>query len=82
MLAIGFDAYDSDFGASQLPFGELVISQGDFAGWTVNDVVAEANIALGACATNYSLSSLNDTLSKISQSFTDGVISTGYVVCP
>ena len=81
-LALDFDAYDPNFGASSGYLGDLVISQGDFQGWTVTELVALANDALGGCNTTYSLSAINDTLASISSTFTDGMINSGFLDCP
>ncbi len=81
-LALVFDQYDPDFGASSGYLGDLVINQGDFQGWTVSDIVALANDAFGGCNTNYSLSSINDALSSISNNFVDGTSNQGFLDCP
>ena len=81
-LALGFDVYDPNFGASAGYLGDLVINQGDFQGWTVSELVALANDALGGCNSNYSLSAINDALSSISNNFVDGTGNQGFLDCP
>ncbi len=81
-LALDFDAYDPNFGASSGYLGDLVINQGDFQGWTVSELVALANDALGGCNTTYSLSAINDALSAISNNFVDGTSNQGFLDCP
>ena len=81
-LALDFDAYDPNFGASSGYLGDLVINQGDFQGWTVSELVALANDALGGCNTTYSLSEINDALSAISNNFVDGTSNQGFLDCP
>ena len=81
-LALGFDQYDPNFGASGGFLGDLVINQGDFQGWTVSELVALGNEALGGCNTTYSLSSINDALSAISNNFVDGTSNQGFLDCP
>ena len=82
MLSVGFDLYDPDFGAADEELGALAISSGTFAGWSVNQLIAEANLGLGGCATIYNLSDINDALSGINESFVDGEMSSGYLECP
>ena len=82
VLALGFDAYDPSFGAASGYLGDLIIGSGTFAGWTVTDLVNEGNLALGGCSSAYSLSELNDALSAVSSSFTDGESSSGFLNCP
>jgi len=39
------------------------------------------NQALGGCPVNYTLSSINDALSAISNTFVDGTGYSGYLIC-
>ncbi|PSR04562.1 MAG: hypothetical protein BRD50_03365, partial [Bacteroidetes bacterium SW_11_45_7] len=48
-LSITFDKYDPGFGSSPINLEDLTVTQGTFAGWTVSQVFAEANKALGGC---------------------------------
>lgn len=82
MLAVGFDNYDPDFGASESFLGDLILTDGAFEGWTVSALVEEANLSIGGCSGDYSYSSLNDALAGISQTFVDGENSTGFLACP
>lgn len=81
-LSVEFDQYDANFGASSTLLKDLVIGQGALAGLTVEQVLAEANSALGDCSSTYSVSALNNTVSAINQNFIDGTIDNGYLVCP
>ncbi|MBT4776583.1 MAG: hypothetical protein HON99_12770 [Crocinitomicaceae bacterium] len=81
-LALGFDSYDSSFGLSSGYLGDLIITSGTFSGWTLTNLVDEANLALGGCSSSYGLSELNDALANASSSFTDGDTSSGFLACP
>lgn len=81
-LALGFDSYDSSFGSSVGYLGDLIITSGTFSGWTLTNLVVEANLALGGCSSSYSLSELNDALANASSSFTDGDSASGFLTCP
>lgn len=82
MISLGMDAYDPNFGASSTLLKDLVVAQGDFAGWTVQQVAAEASQGLGGCSTSYSLSQLNDVVTSINENFVDGTMDNGFLKCP
>ena len=60
--------------------GDLKVKSGSFAGYTVNQVLTLANSVLGggALPSGKSLSSLNDTVTKINEGFDNGTTNTGY----
>jgi len=72
-LSVGFDQYDAGFGASSFPLADAVIASGTFAGWTVQQVLDEANAVLGGCSSSYSASAINGILTQINQSFVGGI---------
>ncbi|WP_127129474.1 hypothetical protein [Pseudoflavitalea rhizosphaerae] len=80
-LATGFDVYDADFGNAGITLGQMEIGSGAFAGWTVNDFLAEANKALGGCG-SYTAKQVLETADKINQNYVDGNIDNGFLVCP
>jgi hypothetical protein len=81
-LAVGFDAYDDDFGAGGVTLGDMKIKSGTFAGWTINAFLAEANKVLGGCSTAYTLQQILDVATAINENYVDGKIDNGYIVCP
>ncbi|HNO70723.1 MAG TPA: hypothetical protein PKO16_03010 [Bacteroidia bacterium] len=80
-LSVGFDNHDPNFAGSPLHLGNLTIKSGTFQGMTVNQVIAEANKALGGCATNYSISDLNSILTAINENFDNGTVNNGILNC-
>ncbi|MBD0257855.1 MAG: SprB repeat-containing protein, partial [Cytophagales bacterium] len=84
-LSVGFDKYDADFGASGVLLENLVITQGIFEGWTVKELLVEANLALGGCdrKTNATFSQIADALDAINNCYVDGTDQPcGYLKCP
>jgi hypothetical protein len=81
-LNVTFDAYDEDFSESTADLGDAVVTTGTFAGWTVYEVLAEAERALGGCGSQYTLSQLNEAVSAINESWVDGVMVTDYIAFP
>jgi len=81
-LSIGFDNYDAAFSTSPASLGDLEIASGDFAGFTVQELLDEANSFLGGCASAYTASQLNDALTAVNENFVDGTQNNGYVLCP
>jgi hypothetical protein len=79
-LSVTFDAWDEDFGESSTGLDDAVVTQGDFSGWTVAQVLAEAEKVLGGCDSNYSASALTEVLSAINESFVDGTTNTGFLM--
>lgn len=81
-LSVGFDGYDANFGSSASSLGSQIINSGTFAGWSVQDLLDEANKKLGGCASAYSASQLNNALSSINQNYVDGTTDNGFLSCP
>lgn len=80
-LSTGFDVYDVNFGQAGIQLGQMQIGSGTFAGWTVNDFLAEANKTLGGCGT-YTLQQVLTTATSINENYVDGLIDKGFLVCP
>ena len=81
-LSIGFDENDADFSGSDVNLGNLIIHSGTFQGWTVYELVEEANQFIGGCAGDYSASELNESLTAINENFDNGNTDNGYLDCP
>lgn len=79
-LSVTFDGWDEDFGESSTNLDDAVVTEGDFAGWTVAQVLAEAEKVLGGCDSEYSASALTEVLSAINESFVDGTTDTGFLM--
>jgi hypothetical protein len=68
-LNVKFDSADVRFGSSNQWVGNLVIVSGPFIGWTVNQLIAEANRALGGCGSVYSFSALTTALDLFNNNY-------------
>jgi hypothetical protein len=78
-LSTGFDLWDENFGESTSHLINSKITTGTFAGWTVSQVLAEANKVLGGCASTYTASQLTEVLSAINECYVDGTTNTGFL---
>ena len=64
-----------------MALSDLIISSGTFSGWTVGEVVNEANQFIGQCESYYTASELNDVLSRINENDVDGTMDGDYLLC-
>jgi hypothetical protein len=81
-LNIKFDDTDPTFGSSHISLRDLIVNYGPFAGWTVGQVVAEANKLIGGCPSIYSFTQMNNALDLINNNFDYGIVNRGYLSCP
>ncbi len=81
-LSIGFDVNDADYGTSDLALGDLVVTVGTFEGWTVYELLAEANNILGGCSSAYTASQINEAITAINENFDGGEINGTFLTCP
>jgi hypothetical protein len=81
-ISIGLDAAIPSFGESDQSLGGMIVQSGDFAGFNVSEVVAEANQFIGGCNSTYSASQLNEVLSAFNENYVDGTQNNGFLDCP
>ena len=81
-LSVGFDAYDANFGAAGIELGDMIISSGAFAGWSVSDFLAEANVVVSGGTSSYTISQVHATAAAINENYVDGTMDNGYLDCP
>jgi hypothetical protein len=81
VLNAGFDSYDLNFSPNSQPLGSLTIISGPFAGWTVSQLLAEANQTIGGCSNAYSLYDLNKALVAFNTNYPDSTSNNGYLSC-
>lgn len=81
VLNVGFDYYDPNFSSNSINTGDLIITTGTFAGWTINQLISEANNTIGGCSSNYSASDLNDALTSFNENYDNGTTDNGYTSC-
>jgi hypothetical protein len=80
-LAVGFDAYDPDFGEGDNKLGDMFITKGAFKNRTVSQFLAEANKVLGGCSSTYTAKDLQETAENINENFKDGKDDKGFLSC-
>jgi hypothetical protein len=78
-LSVTFDQHDADFGEADSNLADAVVNSGDFAGWTVAQVLAEAEKILGGCESEYDADEINEVVSAINESFIDGTEDSGFL---
>ena len=81
-LSIGFDENDADFSGSDINLGDLLINSGPFMGFTIYELIDEANQFIGGCSTAYDATELNEVLTSINENFVDGNSDNGFLDCP
>lgn len=79
-LSVGFDLHDPNFGAGASHLADAVIAAGPFHGWTVQELLDEANRFIGGCASSFDANQLNTALDMVNNNFSDGV-NAGFVTC-
>jgi hypothetical protein len=79
---VNFDSYDVNFGSSSYNLKDLIIQSGPFTSWTVQQLLTEANLALGGCPSSYSRSDLNNAVDNVNNSYVDGNASGSFLGCP
>ncbi len=81
-LSVGFDEYDPNFSPSNSLMENQIVSQGTFEGWTVAEILNEANTLLGGCPSDFSPSEMVDVLTAINENYDDGAQNNGFLECP
>lgn len=81
-LNIGFDNYDPNFSSSTTSLGSLIVSSGIFQGWTVNNLLLEANKILGGLGSAYTPAEINNILNLINKNYDNGTQNLNLLACP
>jgi hypothetical protein len=82
VLNVGFDAYDASFASSGDLLGDRYFTIAGFEGMTVNQVIVEANQAIGGCGFGtHTLSQLNMALTAINENYDNGNTDLGFLSC-
>ncbi len=80
-LSAGFDNYDPLFSSAAEKLVDLRISSGPLQGLTVAQLLLESNNLIGGCGSSYSITTLNEALTKANENFVDGKNTGTYLVC-
>ena len=81
-LSTAFDNYDEQFSTSYTALENLVIVSGTMSGQTIAYALDQGNRALGGCSASYTITEINEVLSKINENFIDGTQENAYMRCP
>ncbi len=81
-LSIRFDEINSAFSPASALLKNMVISSGAFAGWTVQQLVNQADQAIGGCSSAYGINTLNGALMTINLNYYQGSAGNGFLTCP
>ncbi len=71
-ITLSLDRVVADYSESNVYFGNLVVSEGTFEGKSVSYILNMANRALAGEEVPYSISELNEIITKINESYVDG----------
>ncbi len=78
-LNLGFDEYDARFSSNNILLKNMVVQTGLFTGKTVQQILQDAENAIGGCPTQFLLSDLNDVVAKINQNFENKTANLGFL---
>ena len=81
-LNVVFDNFDENFCSSSIHLGELIVSSGVFTGFSVNQVLLEAEKKLGGCDSEYSNQELRNAVKAINKNYENAIEDDGYLICP
>jgi hypothetical protein len=81
-LSIRFDELSTSFSPSTALLKNMLIASGPFAGWTVQQLVAQADAEIGGCSSTYGLNSINSALVNINYNYYQGSSGNGFLICP
>jgi hypothetical protein len=80
-LSVQFDACNAAFGESDGWLGDAIIATGTFEGWTVSELLDEANAFIGNCPSSYTATQFNAALTSINENFDNGNTDGGFLIC-
>ena len=80
-LSLAFDAYDANFAASTQGLVNRYCNFAPFYGYSITQLVAEANQAIGGNSAPKSLSDYNMALTKFNENYDNGTIDKGDFAC-
>jgi hypothetical protein len=81
-LSMRFDELHPTFSPSTALLKDMVITTGTFAGWTVQQLVAQADAEIGGCSSTYGLNAINAALLNINYNYYQGSPGNGFLTCP
>lgn len=80
-LNVRFDEVVASFSPSPTKLGDMVVASGTFEGWSVYQVLNEANKVLGGIS-SYSAAEMNAMVDAINNNYDGGKMNNGMLTCP
>lgn len=71
-LSTTFDVYDSDFSDTDVYLINMIVNKGTFEGWSVQEVLDEANLVFGGGSSSYTVQQLQTIIALINENYVDG----------
>ncbi|MBK9147075.1 MAG: hypothetical protein IPM12_04535 [Flavobacteriales bacterium] len=81
-LNVRFDEVNASFSSSSVMLKDMVVAQGTFAGWTVQQIVNLADQTLGGCVSTYTFNTVNTIVRNINSGYQGGNMNSGLLTCP
>lgn len=81
-LNVRFDELYTNFSPATTLLKNMVVANGLFAGWTVQQVMQAADEKIGNCGNSHTREALNDAITAINTGYAGGTVNSGYLVCP
>ena len=81
-ISARFDELNAAFSSSTVLLKDMVVSTGTFNGWTVQQLIDEADRKIGGCISFYTRASLNAALISINTGYAGGTTASGFLKCP
>ncbi|MGE0078675.1 MAG: T9SS type A sorting domain-containing protein [Bacteroidales bacterium] len=80
-ITIGIDNAYPDFAQAEQLLQNMIVTKGQFMGWTVAQLLEEGNKALGGIS-EYSAADLTNAIDAINKNFDNGTVDLGFLACP
>ncbi len=81
-ITVRFDELAPGFSASSVLLKDMVIAQGEFAGWTVQQLITAADAKIGSCYSSFSRTALFNAIKSVNAGYLGGTMNSGYLICP
>ena len=81
-LNVRFDEVSASFSSSTVMLKDMIVAQGTFAGWTVQQIVDLGDQTLGGCVSTYTFNTVNTIVRNINSGYQGGTMNSGLLTCP
>lgn len=81
-LSVRFDELSPAFNPSTVLLKNMIIANGTFVGWSVEQLISSADAKIGGCSSSYSREQLHAAVAAVNAGYLGGTMDSGYLVCP